>query len=317
MSGGRKKYNIWIAYSDLFTNLSAFLFISAIGFFAAFGGGMAADLAPAACVSSAAATENLTASGLMQKIGRQPSGGADCVRHYRIGSNRFRSKWSHVEDFRSEGNESSQLSLLSQVCEPVWQTIARRDFRARGGRLVFRGIGAPINDWQSQPQCKRRLRDEPALMLAGMPARVPQMEVVSRCHRNPQAHSVCRIILNCVQSDSPRTAACRRVAALIAWDERMTRACYADTAREQAHTLFRVCERAPADENFQDQLFEDSRVFSDESRREDMRGSLWESVDYGAYVRPSLDARQSVDPSLGHLNSLPAGSVVIEVQYNR
>ena len=39
MSHGRK-YNIWIAYSDLFTNLSTFLFISALGVFAAFGSGV-------------------------------------------------------------------------------------------------------------------------------------------------------------------------------------------------------------------------------------------------------------------------------------
>ena len=38
MAGG-KKYNIWIAYSDLFTNLSAFIFISALGAFAAIGSG--------------------------------------------------------------------------------------------------------------------------------------------------------------------------------------------------------------------------------------------------------------------------------------
>jgi hypothetical protein len=37
MAGGGKKFNVWVAYSDIFSNLSIFLFISAFGMFAAMG----------------------------------------------------------------------------------------------------------------------------------------------------------------------------------------------------------------------------------------------------------------------------------------
>src|ERR1044072_9200662 len=106
MSGGGKKLHVWIASSDLFTNLSTFLFISALGLLAAIGSGV---LAPPGwggstpCAAPTRAAESLKqADGLVSEVRLGAPEPVHCVRYYRIGDFRFRSADASLGNFQDE-----------------------------------------------------------------------------------------------------------------------------------------------------------------------------------------------------------------------
>src|ERR1044072_8649823 len=289
MSGGGKKFNVWIAYSDLFTNLSTFLFISALGLFAAIGSGVLAPPGWGGSTPWAAPTRAAQslkqADGLVSEVRLGPQDRVDCVRYYRFCDFRFRSADGSLGNFQDEsGATLDEAAVLSRICMPIWRLISRRDFRASQGRLSFRGFATTNSEWPPGSLCPRRGRG-PRIMSMDIDYDGPHINVINGCRRDPQGTfpEYCDDILPCV-NDGNGNRLCREVQAVIDWDNRSRMACQQQAARPQAYTLYNICERAPADIRFQDQQLKDPQMV-DEARDEGRRGLLWEPIEYGTHVR--------------------------------
>jgi len=328
MSQG-KKYNIWIAYSDLFTNLSTFLFISALGVFAALGSGRFPTPglgAQSTCSVPAEAEQGLlkTPEGstqppsLVARLRSSNDPPLDCVRYYRLGTARFASSDASLNNFRNPPDSGNLLGrpvapadILSRICQPIWLLISRRDFKSHEGRVVLRGIPSPDGDgWAQLPQQCEQREQEPKIRNWGVPENESQIGYIRACGRNVHAFNFCGEILNCLnRREGDRNLACQRVVAVEQWNRRATLACHEQAVRQQAQTIHRFCEAAPAHSNFQDQLYQrDVVTFVEEARYEDTRGVLWEQVSFDPHTRSSQSSP---------LDALPAGSIALEVRYSR
>jgi hypothetical protein len=136
------------------------------------------------------------------------------------------------------------------------------------------------------------------------------MDFIKVCRNNRSAYNFCGAINDCQERlEGDRNSACQRVVAVIEWNRRAALACNEQEVRQQARTLYKICESAPSSDTFQDQLYRDPVTFVEEARYEDTRGVLWEQVGYDAYVR----SRGRQTP----LDDLPVGTIILEAQYSR
>lgn len=318
-----RKYNIWIAYADLFTNLTAFLFISAIGLFAGLGSGRLSMAKIGGeqqnCRMAPGAAGSLTQPGSL--IVDQPVNAnlrPPCTQFFRIGRFSFDSPDADLRHFRNGGTELKRRDVLRSICQPIWQTISRRDFVNRGGRLAFWGIGRVGNvNWHPALSCPltNPPRGHGLLNLSDR-----QIARLRACRNHPTADPTvdpsmasaapwpteCRSVRDCF--DAPGEEPCRQMEALFAWDDREVRTCHTRAVREQAAALRTICEGAPF-EYFQGRIFSDNpRIYVDEAR-DARRATLWERVDVRGHVT------RADQPSA--LDGLMVGTVVLEVQYTR
>jgi len=320
MSGGGKKFNIWIAYSDLFTNLSTFLFFASLGLFAALAGGRSApdSQQPTCRVAEAAAADLLRQPSFVTDIregGTQP----ECVRYYGLSTYRFRSADAHLRNLsNADGRALSEPEIVTHICQPIWRLIARRDFRANNGRLTLRGIAALENDWLTEPPCDPRREEEPRVRHDHMP-RGESIGRIRACQINPRRSfpEACPDVLRCLRWDvNDRPDWCQDMFAVIEWDRRRRLSCHARATREQARTLFDICQSAPTSGGgFVNRAFNNGD-YVDEARIDEQRPGLWERVGYDSHSkRPSDDT--STTGQRQPLDALAAGAVVLEVQYQR
>jgi len=172
--------------------------------------------------------------------------------------------------------------------------------------------GIPSTDgrgWSHPPRCERP-EQEPTIDNWGVPEDESQIGYIRACQRNATLFTFCREILKCLnRREGDRNQACQRVVAVEQWNRRATLACHEEAVRQQASTIYRICEGAPSHSSFQDQLYvRDNGIFVEEARYEDTRGVLWEQVGFDAHLRSS-------QPS--PLDTLPVGAVALEVRYGR
>ena len=230
-------------------------------------------------------------SRIIELPGEEAPGGR--VRYYQIGGFRYRSPDAQLASFLSNEHERlREPAILSDLCQPIWDLISRRDFKALQGRLVFRGIAAtpttgsagqlPAAEWAQYRADRDRRQDRHRrthfrLQPAAPPA--PQQPWPAFCPTVRNALD---------KQPEQRNEYEQRIAARVSRFGREQAACHARLAREQAYGLYRICERAPARTNtFQDQHYLDRLTYVDEARQLEMRDNLWEHVDYGAYfIRP-------------------------------
>lgn len=318
MSGGGKKFNIWIAYSDMFTNLSTFLFFASLGLFATLAGGTGSSDPDPSCTIQEAAMASLRAEPTLvtdiQAGDTQPG----CVRYYGLSTYRFRSADANLRNLsNAEGRTLTEPEIVTHICQPIWRLISRHDFRANGGRLTLRGIAALENDWLTEPECAPRPEEEPRVDLDHMP-RGESIARIRGCQADP-LHSfpaVCSEILRCLRLDiNNRPEWCQDIFAVIEWDRRRSLSCYARATREQARTLFDICQSAPTNGNFLGRPFNNGE-YVDEARVGEQRPRLWERVGYDSYSKVPSDAAATAGQR-HPLDALAAGAVVLEVQYPR
>ena len=154
MADGGRKFNVWIAYSDLFSNLMTFLFISAFGMFAAIGSGVmfngqgSIDVLRSECI---APQRDVDAALHSQVSGHgygflEPDTDAVCETTYAVkdsGSLKkaLREIWS---DHRSPGYglpvDPMDLvvkndQLMQKICPQLWTAAALKPLKYLSGHL--------------------------------------------------------------------------------------------------------------------------------------------------------------------------------------
>jgi hypothetical protein len=137
MSGG-KKFNVWVVYADLFSNLSTFLFISAFGMFAALGSGalrMPTGIVPnppavgTACSAKTPGLDNALTdkpanyTSKFAPIAGQGLSQAKCAHYFIIKDYWFAQGQTDVVAFSPSGNirkKFNDATLYRVLCQPVW-----------------------------------------------------------------------------------------------------------------------------------------------------------------------------------------------------
>lgn len=320
MSSRGKKYNIWIAYSDLFTNLSTFLFISALGVFAAFGSGLLAVPGMGAsrpCSMPATVRAQMEAGDSLWKIvGSGVRGGGaqeGCTEYYSISGFQFRSEeLSSFTDanHRPPGRDDLQL----RICKPVWLTLATGQFKSAEGRITFVGVPQSGSSNEYPASCGALRRDDQ--WIDGFPRGRESLYVISDCRlRGPQAYRICPRVLQCLEITKPddRSSWCRSVWAADQRGRQADAACRKAPAEEQAKTLYDQCEGA-IDSTFPDQEFERPGMRA-LARRRDGRSQMWGAET--SFDAIPTDALSRILPANHPLAGQPAGSILVKVHYGR
>ncbi|HEY2071156.1 MAG TPA: hypothetical protein VGG48_16485 [Rhizomicrobium sp.] len=173
----RKRFNVWIAYSDLFSNLAVFLFISAFGMLAAIGssnmpGTPSPPPSQPGCVKSLSDFDGsmLGKSGpnFPSEFSPGPPGAPSqpikmrCATLYTMPNYQFRNRKFDIASFLNErkskkvGGKTSvrerQDALLHQMCEQLWGAVAREAMVNRNGQIIL--VGTDTAD--SAPVCSNR-----------------------------------------------------------------------------------------------------------------------------------------------------------------
>ncbi|HEX6374553.1 MAG TPA: hypothetical protein VFZ91_02420 [Allosphingosinicella sp.] len=317
MAGG-KKYNIWIAYSDLFTNLSTFLFVSALGMFAAIGSGLLAPpgwggsspcVIPTTIQTSMQAPDSLLQKAEFKVGAVRPQ--ESCTEYYRIAG--FRFPLSHSTVFASDDGVGATPEDFKKICTPLWLTLMRAEFERLDGRITFVGIAEPGPDDHYPASCGA-FKHGPHI--EGLPTTITTLETIRRCQGKDQlkAYRMCRTVINCLKSTaSQRESGCRDVVAEYDRHRLWAANCAKNAALAQALQVYEKCEPAPDQWGFPDYNFDSLEMVQGAGRR-DRRRLSWRRVGFDAISRDGLAQDLSADHPLA---KAPAGSVLVRVQYGR
>lgn len=319
MSRRDRKYNVWIAYSDLFTNLTTFLFISALGFFAAFGSGLLAPVGVGGstrCIAPQAASQGLVSEegSLLKKAQSETerrSGESACTEYFSIDALRFRPRNPAALTYE-HGKRATETELRERICTPIWLTLMRRDFEQSDGRITFIGIAAPRGG-EAYPGCPAY---RPGPRIRDLPPHIPNIETIHRCRGRDgaKAYLICPRILRCLDSQpEQRETWCRNIVAERDNYRLWAANCAKNTALSQAFSLYQACQSSP-----DHTTFPDNRLRSDEmvdgATDSDNRQLSWRRVRFDAIARDGI--AQDLPPD-HPLVTEPPGSVLVQVQYGR
>ncbi|RYD48235.1 MAG: hypothetical protein EOP60_16050 [Sphingomonadales bacterium] len=313
-----KKFNIWIAYSDLFTNLSTFLFIAALGVFASLGSMDETETEKAAlCTIPAEVEQRLGATGMLTPIEAPKRVGSSCRRYYKIDGYRFHSRAPQLQAFMAEDRRMTLEEARERVCSPLWLTLGLQAFENQQGRIIVHGVGRMDNGWATgSPECKPELK-VPATDHLGYGAQAAS-EKIEQCYAGINAGNICSEVSKCrKQTDEgvrpASTAVCRQILAVRAWHGAEKSECLRKTAVAQAQTIASICEALPSWKYFPDGQFVDSAM-SQIARFDETRPALWRRSGVSGFARDAPVTASLDDAAKAILSQLPAGTVVVEVR---
>jgi hypothetical protein len=315
---GRRKFNIWIAYSDLFTNLSTFLFIAALGVFASLGSMNNDKEEPqAACVIPEVVEQRLGETGLLAPLGPTVKVGSSCRRYYKIDGYHFRSPSAQLSEFTTETLRMTDGEAQDRICAPLWRTIGLQLFEDRKGRVIFHGVGRADNGWRTQrPECPGKL-DVPAVNLLGFASARLASTKIEECYAGINAGNICNDVSRCRYETRdgvlpPASDLCRQILTVRAWNFAERSECLRETAALQADTIRRICQ-APGWKFFPEGDFVNSDM-SQIARFGETRPALWRRTAATGFAKDAPVAASLDEEAQAVLSSLPAGTVVIEVR---
>jgi hypothetical protein len=320
MKNDRKRYNVWLAYSDLFTNLSAFLFISALGVFAALGAGRSPALGvgqvgpckvPASLETAVKHKDSVLAPLGSAAIGKYP-----CEINYQISGYRYQSFASDIGFFRSDdsGKSAPVDDIENRVCKPIWMALGTIDFNVRGGSVILRSVASENSGWRNAPHCSGNAKPPP---VADFDDKDP-LQVISDCQHNAKSYpAYCPLVDNCLhdKDDGKATATCDQITAVINWNIRHTRECLAKPAQAQAAAVSKICEdyRTKKRTQFPVKYLRDSTTMIKDAETRD----LWSEVRTDAYIAGGDQGSAVPGQQPSPLEGLSAGTVVVTFQFKR
>lgn len=314
-----KKFNIWIAYSDLFTNLSTFLFIAAIGLFASLGSLAGDDVNEAPpCAIPTEVEQRLAATNMLVPIGLPVRVGESCRRYYKIDGYLFHSPSDNLEDFMADGLPMSETEARERVCSPLWLTLGLQLLENRQGRIILHGVGRADNGWPGGgPSCKPVLKAPPTDLLGYSNARIAS-DKIEQCYNQINAGNICIKVDKCRQQTDdgkrpPQTETCRQILAVRAWNGAEVSECLRHTASEQAETIDGICEALPTWKDFPDGGFVGDDM-SQIARFPGTRPALWRRAGTSGFAKDAPVTASLDEVAQTILSKLPAGSVVVEVR---
>lgn len=318
MSGGRK-FNIWIVYSDLFTNLSTFLFVAALGVFGGLGSAVVppeppAPSVPVTCDIPETVLRSLEAGSLLTPI--EP-GSVPCRRYYRIDGYAFQSWTSELWTFKANERALKPAEAFVKVCTPVWKAIAQRAFDDQLGRVIVHGIGRHGSLWPGQPSCPR-LKAPPSTLLTVPPGK-SAIDAINECLAGVRAGTICSEIADC-DWRRPADELCRQAAAIRDWDRAETAQCLRTVAVDQAQALTTLCEgwvnHHKGVPRFPTTDFAGEGM-STIARFDQTRPALWRRVGTSGFVKDAPVTASSDEGAQAMLASQPSGAIVIELRLGR
>lgn len=320
MSVGGKRLNIWIAYSDLFTNLSTFLFISALGVFAAIGSGVMVSVGQGSqteCSIPAEIGQSLMAgNSLLKDLGKgaaRADGRAGCVQYYRVDGYSFKS--ADPASFSDQnGRRPAPDELQTRLCQPIWLSLPLRAFDDVGGEIAFVGVGEANSKPAYPGRCSAKPRDDPQIFDFPSTTVRSAISTIRECQiSGAHAYPVCAKTLACLKaSPEDRNEWCRLVIAAERRGRQAELACAKSQAEPQAKALYDICESAPLDPGFPTQRFAGPEMMAS-AVKPDERRALWGRVGVDALMRDGPPPGTAATPSASPEMNQPAGSVLIEV----
>lgn len=318
MSGGGKKLNIWIAYSDLFTNLSTFLFISALGIFAAIGSGAFGQMGPrgsGGCTVSSDIGKAMTQySDWFEYIGSEAASKSSCSEYYRLKDVRFRLWKSERGYLTHQGRTVERPEMLKQICVPIWLAVPSKDFASAKGRVIIQGSGAWNADLPYEPKCDQLVWSQPQIGNKTFDSGREASGAVDRCFKDladgTSQDPFCNGIRNCRDPEQAKQyPRCTQITAARRWEANAIQGCRRETARLQAGTLHQACALAPTDDaNFPANLA-DQIMKANESDLQTL-ADYWSRVDFSAPIETPATPASGLPPQ-------PGGSIVVELRFSR
>lgn len=331
MSGGGKKFNIWIVYSDLFTNLSTFLFIAALGVFAALGSSNhrpgPREAEPARpCAIPTQIENSLTEVSLLKPMQEGQASGAVCERYYQLEgygySTSGNADWSLRSDGRIDGQPLKTIDLQTRVCSPIWRAIGQQAFKDLDGSIVIHGLAREGGLWPDQDRCAP-VSKPPLIDLLGpryqvLGGAMRAIKDINQClKKDPRnyAGSICDLIAPC-DLDRPVEGPCRQAAALRDWDLAETDACLHGKAEQQAAAVAGVCEAWVGNKTrFPTGNF-DEPTMSAIARFDGTRPLLWRRVTSDGFGKDA-PVTASSDARIAILSRPDPGAIVVELRLRR
>ena len=323
MNRGRK-FNIWIAYTDLFTNLTTFLFISAIGIAAAYGSGLL-DVVGLGTSSSCPAATELTmpiraeASLLVDADAEveEPNQGLrrGCSKYFRIDGVQFKAADRNLRQLQYRSGEPlPEKTLRQRVCVPIWRLLADDSFANAGGRITFVGLSLETSGYAYPAECGDRA---PGPLLTQFPTRKWQnVKGIRECQiqekrrqermargENPKpTFDICETVFQCLREhtggiDNGRQD-CYDFVAAVRRDDQNTLACRKQWQDAQAKALFDFCESAQFASDFPSGKL-DLTAKNTDAGRADVRQDSWSNVGFeGASVNGPRYRRKGRIPAV-------------------
>lgn len=321
MSGGGKRFNIWIVYSDLFTNLSTFLFLAALGVFAAIGSanhrpGPDEAVQPVKCDLPAPLVGPLTAGEMLKPLGPAQRRGQTCYQLFEIDGHAFTDDDDKLAAFKrsgqADGASLGQPVLNMKVCKGVWLSLGRQEFKDLDGTIVFHGIARTDQGlWPHQKRC----------MAQDYPPSVPNLPLgklkfqdlaaaITRCKSSKGTGPICDAVRDC--DTQPQTDRCVQAAALLDWDRARINRCVLVSAERQAASIARLCQAFRNDPEFPMFAFVQDGM-SASARVKATLPTLWWRVSASGYGRDTASTAAMSDGSK-MMSKLRSGAVVVELR---
>jgi hypothetical protein len=344
-----RKFNVWIAYSDLFTNLTGFLLIASLGIFGLIAAGVLArigmgDTGPVEqCkkaqeevrVRLARAGTILAESTTFAGDVTRKAGSRDCVRYYDLGTYSFTSEQVSRWRFRNKDDKRVDDEQMRRgICYPIWTAISSDVAPRYSAELTFVGRGLANTDLSYPVSCERsgdfersadpvpegfpKWRMKNGRLVGETPA-----QVIRNCQKfdldlnseklaadaAPPYERACERVRGCIPGGTGPQ--CDLIRAIDERDHQNTRSCKKSTAQQQAKLLFDACESAPFFDDPNGGLPKGIAPRPGAERR-DVQRRFWRDVRFDGVMIDFADFNSSnASPSAGTLDSSRTGSVVV------
>jgi hypothetical protein len=256
MSKREGKFNIWIAYSDLFSNLTTFIFISAVGIFAAFGstntlngpGTLAAvrTMCETDINGVGSVLTSPTFSRLAQPVLPNSLRNTVCEGYLQLHGYRFKPKSNSPSALVDRHGAAITRSATDRVCRLLLNAAAQNSLFAHNGQLVIIGTAA-ATPTQKCPILNYIAVDMSASGLSPKLVQVPiKVPLIQACLQGDpkmlKKHlEICNKVRSCSKTSS---LLCQEIFSKINTYESQRKACLPGLATSRAATLNWMCEQA-------------------------------------------------------------------------
>jgi hypothetical protein len=325
MSGG-KKFNVWVVYADLFSNLSVFLFISAFGMFAALGSGALTPrpgLLPHTtghpdCSKQVLDTGDAFAGSKFTPISDKQLPPAGCAHYFALANYGYRRGSTDIILNKGSANVTSftpwglphgvvaEATFFGKFCAPVWTAA----LRARTSRLTIIGAASSASATSCHapgPIRHMQVRTASIPLPHGRSFAVTG-QYIQACRSGGSAR-YCNVVRACPQyldiksnpkSKYPRY--CVDVNELDANDQQTPVQCLINVGQVRAQSFAQLCEKAVEWDYFDETLVEASG--EDPSSAVNLKSKWMDRVHIGG-VPVTSPARKTM---------LRDGAIIVELQ---
>ncbi len=344
MAGSSKKFNVWIVYSDIFSNLTMFVFVSAFGMFAALGAPDDPGL-PSVSGISCQETENVIRSAMSAPLDSDTSffqlyqpdtdgrNTGKCKVAFRVSDHQYPPSAQDLASLISSTGGGRRrhpvpkdwhVTTMDSICTPIWMTATRQLLKNYNGRITITATADESIEKQCSPEKQKdylknitpfafHLNGEEKLisMKDYLGCKIFKRQGSFVAEKNKSA--LCSQISNCLNLPRPPAGQCGRVVDFQESYDWSRRACLSTLASNRAQNLYQYCEVAATDRGFDRDLLTTNLPNGKKDGETIFENNKFH---YGA----ASDAWRKRVQSIGHTvdasddSKLPGNAIVVEVE---